>query len=94
MIIEQCRKILGRSGKVGILLLDLSKSHDCILQDLLKTNLEAYGFGMESLNLMHSYLTNRLHRIKANGTYSKRQQVKSGCPTGLSSWAFAVQFIY
>ena len=50
--------------------------------DLLLAMLEAYGFSLESLNLMNCYLTNRLQRVKANETYSSWQQVKSGVPQG------------
>ena len=34
------------------------------------------------MKLIHSYLTNRLQRAKANCTYINRQQVKSGVPQG------------
>ena len=81
-VIEQCRKVLDRSGKVGMVLMDLSKAYDCIPHDLLLAKLEAYGFALDSLNLMNSYLTNRLQRVKVNGTYSSWQQVKSGVPQG------------
>ena len=70
-VIEQCRKILDRSGKVGMILMDLSTAYDCIPHYLLLAKLEAHGFGLESLNLMNSYLTNRLQRVKVNGTYSR-----------------------
>ena len=52
------------------------------LHDLLLAKLEAYGFSLDSLNLLHSYLTNRLQRVKINGTYSNWQQLKSGVPQG------------
>ena len=81
-VIEQCRRTLDQSGKVGMVLMDLSKAYDCIPHDLLLAKLEAYGFSLDSLNLLHSYLTNRLQRVKINGTYSNWQQVKSGVPQG------------
>ena len=68
--IEQCRKTLASQAKVGIVLTDLSKAYDCIPHDLLLAKLEAHGFGLDSLNLIHSYLTNRLQRVMINGTYS------------------------
>ena len=67
----------NKSGKVGMALTDLSKAYDCIPHDLLLAKLEAYGCGLDSLNLIHSYLTNRLQGVKINGTYSNWQQVKS-----------------
>ena len=63
-------ELLDRPGKVGMVLMNLSKAYDCIPHDLLLAKLEAYGFSLESLNLMNSYLTNRLQRVKVNGTYS------------------------
>ena len=62
--------------------MDLSKAYDCIPLDLLLGKLEAYDFSLESLNLMNSYLKNKLQRVKVNGTYSSWQQVKSGVPHG------------
>ena len=77
-----------------MVLMDLSKAYDCIPHDLLLAKREAYGFRLESLNLMNSYLTNGLQTVRVNGTYSNWQQVKFWCPTGLSSWPIAIQFIY
>ena len=48
-VTEQCREILHRSGKVGMVLMDLPKAYDCIPRDLLLAKLEAYDFGLESL---------------------------------------------
>ena len=62
--------------------MDLSKAYDCIPHDLLSAKLEAYGFSLDSLNLLHSYLTNRLQRVKVNGTYSNWQLVKTSVPQG------------
>ena len=44
--------------------MDLSKAYDCIPHDILLAPFEAYGFGLERLNLMNSHLTNRLQRVK------------------------------
>ena len=54
-----------------MVLMDLSKAYDCIPHDLLLAKLEAYGFSLESLNSMNSYVTNRLQRVKVNGTYRR-----------------------
>ena len=37
--------------------MDLSKTYDCLPHGLLISKLEAYGFGMNSLRLLYSYLT-------------------------------------
>ena len=44
---EQCYRILDRSGKVGTVLMYLSKAYDCIPCDLLLAKLEAYCIGLE-----------------------------------------------
>ena len=67
---------------VGMVLMDLSRTYDCIPHDLLIAKHEAYDFGLESLSLMNSYFTNRLKRVKVNGICSNWQQVKSGVPQG------------
>ena len=52
------------------LLTDLSKAFDCILHDLITAKLEAYGFHIDALNLIHDYLSNRMQRVKVNDAYS------------------------
>ena len=62
--------------------MDLSKPMTALPHDLMLAKLEVYGFGLESLNLMHSYRTNRLKSVKARCTYSTWQQMKSDVPQG------------
>ena len=48
------------SGKVfGILLTDLSKTFDCLDHELLVAKLNAYGFSLPALRLIHDYLSQR-----------------------------------
>ena len=57
-LIEACRSTLDKKGYVGMALMDLSKAYDCLPHDLLIAKLAAYGFGLKSLKLSSSYLSN------------------------------------
>ena len=98
-VIEQCRRTLDQSGKVGMVLMDLSKAYDCIPHDLLLAKLEAYGFSLDS-NLFSSNCMNLLpirprHGVRKEirclegGTYqfesaSRRQGRREGSIQSLS----------
>ena len=62
------------------LLADLSKVLDCLFQERLLTKLHAYGFSIEALRLMHSYLTNRKQRTKITFSYSSWEEILFGVP--------------
>ena len=61
---------------------DLSKAFDCIPHDLIIAKLEAYGFHIDTLKLIHDYLSNRKQRIKINDAYSSWQDIFYGVPQG------------
>ena len=52
------------------LMTDLSKAFDCLLHDLLIAKLHAYGFEIDSLRLIYSYLVGRKQRVKIDIEYS------------------------
>ena len=52
------------------MLIDLTKTYDCLRHDLLITKLEEYYLGNSSLNLLLDYLTFR-KRTKVGSAYSK-----------------------
>ena len=54
----------------GALLTDLSKAFGCLNNELLIAKLNAYGFSLPALKLIHDYLPNRKQRTKVNRTYS------------------------
>ena len=56
--LEEWREQLDHNKIFGTVLLDLSKAFDCIPQDLLIAKLNAYGFDMNTLTLLFSYLKN------------------------------------
>ena len=64
------------NGKVfGILLTDLSKAFDCLSHERLLAKLDAYGFSISALRLIHSYLANRKQRTKMNSSHSSWEEI-------------------
>ena len=49
-----------------MLLNDLSKAFDCIVQDFLIAKLETYDLSYEALKVMQNDLTGRKHRTEVN----------------------------
>ena len=82
IMIEKIKQTLDKNGVAGALLTDLSKAFDCIQHDLLIAKLHAYGFSMESLQLIGNYLTNRKQRTKINSTFSEWVNIIFGVPQG------------
>ena len=69
-MVENCKKALDQGNEYGALLTDLSKAFDCLPHDLIVAKLHAYGFSIESLKLINSYLTERKQRVKMNDQFS------------------------
>ena len=46
------------------------RSFDCVNHGLLITKLSAYGLKVDALQLVRSYLINRMQRVKINSSYS------------------------
>ena len=61
----------------------MSKAFSGINHELLLAKLHAYGFGVESLTFIESYLSNRvrfIQRVKINSSISDYSNVESGVP--------------
>ena len=61
----------------------MSKAFSGINHELLLAKLHAYGFGLESLTFIESYLSNRvrfIQRVKINSSISDYSNVESGVP--------------
>ena len=82
ILIEKCREALDKRGYAGILLTDLSKAFECINHELLLAKLHAYGFSLESLTFIQSYLSNQIRRFKINSSFSEYRNAESGVPQG------------
>ena len=63
-MVVNCKKALDQGKEYGALLTVLSKAFDCLPHDLRVAKLHAYGFSIESLKLINSYLTERKQRVK------------------------------
>ena len=55
---------LNNGSKIGVMIMDLSKTFDSLNHELLLAKLKAYGLDSNSVTFMRSYLTNRLQRCK------------------------------
>ena len=81
-MLRDWQKCLTNSGKVGAILMDLSKAFDCLPHDLLIAKIEAYGFGIITLKFMFSYLSKRKHRVRIGSFVSDRLEVLLVVPQG------------
>ena len=59
----------------GAILMDLSKTFDCIEYNLLIAALAPYGLFRDGLKLIKSYLTKRKQGVKHNGSYSTYRDI-------------------
>ena len=65
-------------GKVfGAVLADLSKALNCLNHDFLIAKLNAYGFSLPALRLIHDYLLNRKLRTRISNSW---METVSGVP--------------
>ena len=82
-VIETIRMYIDQSGVSGMVLMDLSKAHNCLPHYPLLANMEAYGFNLDSLKPMHSYLVRRRkQRVKISTSFSAWREIKSVVPQG------------
>lgn len=61
---------------------DLSKAFDCVHHEILIKKLQHYGIGKKALNLMESYLSDRIQKVNVNGAISQGSSVTMGVPQG------------
>ena len=71
---------MDNGGDIGAPMTHLSKAFDCLHQEPLIAELDAYGFDIKSVKLIQQYLSNRKQRVKVGNTYSLWKQIFYGTP--------------
>lgn len=61
---------------------DLSKAFDCVHHDILIRKLNHYGVKGHALDLLESYLVDRIQRVDVNGQRSLGSKISMGVPQG------------
>ena len=77
-LLEKWKRTVDSGQMFDALLTDLSKAFDCLDHELLIATLNAYGFILPVLELVHNYLSNRKQRTKVNRTYSSWFEIVFG----------------
>ena len=73
---------LDQKGFVDTILMDLSKTYDCIPYNLLIAKLECYGINKIGLSFILDYLSRRKQRTKMGSSYSCWYDIIRGVPQG------------
>ena len=81
-MLEKWKRSIDNSKMFGALLTDLLKAFDCLDHELLIAKLNAYGFSLTALKLVHNYLSNRKKRTKINQQYSSLLEITFGATQG------------
>ena len=81
-MLESFKEALDKGNSVSAIFMDLSKAFDTLNHDLLIAKLEAYGFSVNSLSYIHSYLNKRLQKTNVNNNYSLWKEIFTGVPQG------------
>ena len=82
LLLEKWKRAVDSGQMFDALLTDLSKAFDCFDHELLIAKLNAYGFSLPALKLVHDFLSNRKQRTKVNRTYSSWLEIVFGVPQG------------
>ena len=70
ILLEKWKKSTEEGKSYGALPIDLSKAFDCLDYELLTAKLNAYGFNLTALRLIHNHLSNRKQRKKIDDNCS------------------------
>ena len=81
-LLEDWRKALDNNECVAAILMDLSKTFDCLPHELLVAKLRAYGLSEETVKLLDSYLSDRSQQIRLGPHTSTWERIFKGVPHG------------
>ena len=81
-MLEKWKNAVDKGKVFAALLTDFSKAFDCLRHELIIAKLNAYGFKLPVLKLMHNYLSHSKQRTKVNHTYSSWDEILFGVPQG------------
>ena len=81
-MLEKWKSALDKGGNIFVLFMDLSKAFDTINHDLLLVKLKSYGFSINVLDLICSYLKKEKQPVQINNSFSSAKMVLSGLPQG------------
>ena len=81
-MLEKWKSALDKRENICVLFMDFSKTFDTINRDLLLAKLKAYGFSINALNLMCSYLKNQRQSVQINSNFISGKKVHAGVPHG------------
>ena len=79
-MLEKWKRSVDNSKMFDALLTHLSKAFDCLDHELLIAKLNAYGFSLTVLKLVHNYLSNSKQHTKINSTDSSLLETIFGVP--------------
>ena len=82
-LLQSWQKSLYCGGFVGTILMDLSKTYDCIPHELLIAKLHCYGVNNTSLKLLLDYLTNCKQTTNIGSSFSSWHYTDKGVLQGL-----------
>ena len=81
-MLEKWKNAIDKGKVFAALLTDLSKACNCLLHELIFAKLNAYGFNLPALKLIHSYLSHRKQHTKVNHAYIPWEEILFGVPQG------------
>ena len=82
VMIEKMKEARDKNKVCAAVLTDLSKTFDCLKDNLLIAKLHAFGFDYKSLRVMYAYLNNRVQVTKVGSYYSETVDIIFGVPQG------------